>query len=143
MMFLVTWLFAAQLAAPPPDVAAAFANDAVTGRAVALVENGVIVFTGAYGLADRASRRAVDPQTIFRAGSIGKSVVGVSVMMLVEEGKLRLDDRLAALAPEIAFENPWEASDPIRLVHLLEHTTGWADLSPREFALDDAEMSLI
>lgn len=133
----------AMQAVPPPEVGAAFSEDAVTGRAVALVDGGQIIFARGYGLADRAGRRPVDADTVFRAGSVGKSLVGVAVMMLVEENKLRLADKLADLAPEIPFDNPWEATAPIRLEHLLEHTTGWADLSPREFALDDPDMSLL
>lgn len=41
------------------------------------------------------------------------------------------------MAPEIEFTNPWEDTDPIRIVHLLEHTTGWDDLHPVEFANND------
>jgi CubicO group peptidase (beta-lactamase class C family) len=37
-------------------------------------------------------------------------------------------------APDIAFQNPWESTDPIRIVHLLEHTTGWDDLHLAEYA---------
>lgn len=132
------------VAATPDTLAAqldaAFAADA--GAAVALVRDGELVSASGHGLADRASRTPVTADTVFRAGSIGKSVVGVAVMLLVEEGRLSLDDTLASLAPGIAFDNPWESTDPVRLVHLLEHTAGWADLSPREFALDDAGLSL-
>jgi CubicO group peptidase (beta-lactamase class C family) len=42
-----------------------------------------------------------------------------------------LEARLADLAPEVACVNPWENSDPVRLVNLLEHTTGWPDIGPR------------
>src|SRR5690606_27121855 len=45
-----------------------------------------------------------------------------------------LDDKLRDLAPDIQFENPWEDTHPIRLVHLLEHTTGWDDMSLAEYA---------
>src|SRR5690606_40079851 len=41
---------------------------------------------------------------------------------------------LSDLAPEIVFDNPWEDTHPLRLVHVLEHTTGWSDLSLAEFA---------
>ena len=40
-------------------------------------------------------------------------------------GKLSLEDPVHKLAPEVWFENRWEATDPVRVVHLLEHTTGW------------------
>ena len=40
------------------------------------------------------------------------------------------------LAPEVWFENRWEASDPVRVVNLLEHTTGWDDMHLHEYAVD-------
>src|SRR5262249_26315120 len=56
---------------------------------------------------------------------------------LQEEGKLKLTDTVKQWVPGVAFFNPWEATDPVRLVHLMEHTTGFDDLLPREYALDD------
>jgi hypothetical protein len=40
------------------------------------------------------------------------------------------------LAPEVAFENPWEATDPVRVADLLEHNAGWDDVRLRELAKD-------
>lgn len=108
-----------------------FAQRGIPGAALALVEDGKIVLLKGYGVADKASGERVTPDTIFRAASISKSFTSIGIMQLVESGKLKLDARLADLAPEIAFNNPWEQSDPVRLVHLLEHTTGWPDISTR------------
>ena len=44
---------------------------------------------------------------------------------LQEEGKLNLQDTLKTRAPDLAGENPWEQTDPVRLVRLLEHTSGY------------------
>ena len=112
-----------------------FVDAQVPGASVAVVENGKVVMTKAYGLADVAARTPATPDTVFRAGSISKSMVGVAVMMLVEEGKLDLNAKLSDLAPEIHFANPWEATDPVRLVHLLEHTTGFNDIGFRHYPL--------
>jgi CubicO group peptidase (beta-lactamase class C family) len=46
------------------------------------------------------------------------------------------------LVPEVWFENRWEASDPVRVVDLLEHTTGWDDMHFREYAKDAPAMGL-
>ena len=67
-------------------------------------------------------------------GSTSKIFVALAVLKLVEQGKLSLDDTLADLAPDVAFENPWEETHPIRVVHLLEHTTGWDDIHLPEYA---------
>jgi CubicO group peptidase (beta-lactamase class C family) len=45
-----------------------------------------------------------------------------------------LEDKLSELAPDVAFENQWEDTDPVRLVHLLEHTTGWDDIHLPDYA---------
>lgn len=108
-----------------------FSQRGIPGAALALVEDGKVVLLKGYGVADKASGAQVTPDTIFRAASISKSFTSIGIMQQVESGKLKLDARLADLAPEISFNNPWEQSDPVRLVHLLEHTTGWPDISTR------------
>jgi CubicO group peptidase (beta-lactamase class C family) len=88
------------------------------------------------GLADVASGRPATADTLFRIGSITKNFVALAVLMLAEEGRLNLDDEVKRLVPDVAFHNPWEATDPVRVAHLLEHTTGFDDIALREYALD-------
>jgi CubicO group peptidase (beta-lactamase class C family) len=70
---------------------------------------------------------------MFRIGSVSKMFAALSVLKLVEEGKLHLNDKLHDLAPEIKYDNKWEKTNPILLVHLLEHTTGWDEVHLAEF----------
>src|SRR6185503_20059012 len=116
-------------------IAKAISDSHVPGGSVAIVEGGKVVFSKAYGVSDTKTKTPVTPATLFRAGSISKSIVGIAVMMIVEEGKLDLNAKLADLAPDIRFDNPWEATDPVRIVHLLEHTTGFNDISFHHYAL--------
>ncbi|HEX6880683.1 MAG TPA: serine hydrolase, partial [Terriglobales bacterium] len=51
--------------------------------------------------------------------------------------RLDLNAPVHSIAPEVQFQNPWEATDPVRVVHLLEHTTGWDDLRFKEYASSD------
>jgi len=88
------------------------------------------------GKADVASNRATTADTLFRIGSTSKAFVALSILMLVDQGKLSLDDPVHKLAPEVWFENRWEATHPVWVVHLLEHTTGWDDMHLREYAKD-------
>jgi CubicO group peptidase (beta-lactamase class C family) len=106
----------------------------VPGMAWAVVEPDGSVETAGIGLADVAARRRATADTLFRIGSISKMFVALAVLQLVEEGKLALDDRVAERAPDVAFANPWEATDPVRVANLLEHTTGFDDLSFAEYA---------
>lgn len=119
--------------APPVETLSQLADaiDGVAARrntpgiAVALLKPGGEVWRHTAGLADIDAQRPVTADTRFRIGSISKMFVSLAVLRLQEEGRLSLDDRVAALAPEIAFENPWEEEYPLRLVHLLNHSSGW------------------
>ncbi|MES2823059.1 MAG: serine hydrolase [Pseudomonadota bacterium] len=106
-------------------------DTAAIGIAIAN-QDGPIWIAG-LGEANREKHIKADENSLFRIGSTSKIFVGLSVLKLVEEGKLHLNDKLQDLAPEIAFENPWEATNPILAAHLLEHTTGW-DTRPAEYA---------
>lgn len=112
------------------------------GLAVTLVSREGELWTAGLGLADVAIKRAATAETPFRIGSITKSLVSLAALMLIEEGKLALNDRLASRAPEVWFDNPWEETDPVRLVHLLEHTAGFDDIRLREYALLDPDIPL-
>ncbi|QJX49051.1 beta-lactamase family protein [Hymenobacter taeanensis] len=85
-------------------------------------------FVGGLGLAEIEHKKPVTANTLFRIGSVTKTFVAVGLMQLVEQGKLNLNDEVRKLAPEIPLDNPWEATDPVRVVHLLEHTAGFDDM---------------
>ncbi|HXN17703.1 MAG TPA: serine hydrolase [Candidatus Binatus sp.] len=104
------------------------------GVAVAIVHRDGPEWIAGLGKADVAAGRANSPETLFRIGSTSKAFASLSILKLANEGKLSLQDSVHKLAPEVWFENPWEASDPVRVVDLLEHTTGWDDSHLREYA---------
>lgn len=105
----------------------------IAGFSVALADRGSVYFTRGYGLADRERAIPMTAGTRLRAGSVSKSFTGLAAMRFVEAGRLDLDLPLSQAAPDIAFTNRWETSDPVRLVHLLEHTTGWDDIQFSEY----------
>jgi CubicO group peptidase (beta-lactamase class C family) len=152
------WIVAALLAAwpflacaapdddrPPPGTLAELREAVETVRVehdvpavgIALVGPDGPLWVDALGKADLGDDVDADADTMFRIGSVSKMFVALAVLQLVEQGRLSLDDRVADLAPEIEFDNRWEASDPVRVVHLLEHTTGWDDLHLPEYAHND------
>jgi CubicO group peptidase (beta-lactamase class C family) len=112
------------------------------GMSVAIVHSDGPEWVAGLGKSDVASNRASTDETLFRIGSASKAFVSLSILKLVNEGKLSLQEPVRKLAPEIWFENRWEATDPVRVVDLLEHTTGWDDMSARDAAKDAAGMSL-
>jgi hypothetical protein len=83
------------------------------------------------------TRKAATADTLFRIGSTSKAFVSLSVLKLVEEGKMTLDDTVKKWAPEVEFTNRWESTDPVRIIHLLEHTSGFDDIALREYAHND------
>ena len=106
------------------------------GVSVAIVHKDGPEWVAGLGMADVAANRATTADTLFRIGSTSKAFASLSILMLADQGKLSLDDPVHKLAPDVWFENRWEATDPIRVVNLLEHTTGWDDMHLREYAKD-------
>ena len=101
---------------------------------IALVNREGPYWVAGIGKADLTSGRAADEDTLFRIGSVSKMFAALAVLKLAEEGRLSLDDRLRDRAPDVAFENEWEKTHPVRIAHLLEHTTGWDDIHIPEYA---------
>lgn len=101
----------------------------VPGGSLAVVKDGRLVYARGYGLADRETRTAVQPTTLFRIASISKPVTGVAVLKLVQEGRLALDDKAFAhldLKPHLeSGANPDPRLPNITVRHLLHHTGGF------------------
>jgi CubicO group peptidase (beta-lactamase class C family) len=113
------------------------------GLAVAIVRRDGPEWVAGMGLADVATGRLATADTLFRIGSVSKGFAALAILKLVDEGRMSLQDPVRRLAPEVWFENRWESSDPVRVVDLLEHTTGWDDMHGREYAKDGPGISLI
>jgi CubicO group peptidase (beta-lactamase class C family) len=91
----------------------------IPGLSLAIVKNGEIVKAAGYGMANLEHNVAARPETVYQSGSVGKQFTATLVMMLVEEGKMNLDDHISkyiADAPAI-----WK---DITIRHLLTHTSG-------------------
>jgi CubicO group peptidase (beta-lactamase class C family) len=112
------------------------------GVSVAIVHRDGPEWVAGLGKSDVAANHAATDETLFRIGSTSKAFASLSILKLVNEGKLSLMDPVHQLVPEIWFENRWEATDPVRVVDLLEHTTGWDDLHMREYAKNAKGMTL-
>ncbi|MCZ6673878.1 MAG: serine hydrolase, partial [Verrucomicrobia bacterium] len=102
-------------------------KEKVPGAGIAIVSKDKDIWVGGLGMADVEAGREADGDTLFRIGSISKMFVSLSMLKLQEEGRIDLQDTLLEHAPEIRFKNRWRETDPIKLVHLLEHTTGFDD----------------
>lgn len=140
---------------PPPEMAPAQTVDQLraqlqqildqthtVGLSVAIVGGNGPVWVDGLGSSNLAAHQPATADTLFRIGSISKVFVSLSVLKLVNEGKLSLSDPVHRLVPEIWFQNRWEATDPVLVADLLEHTTGWDDMDLREGNKDGIGMTL-
>jgi len=129
----------AQLAPAPPesvgmssarlDHAASVLSAEVTrgdvlAAAVLVARNGKIVLDRGFGkLSPETNARAAGPETVFLLASISKPVTVCALMLLVERGRVLLDEPVATYLPGISNKQ-------IRVRHLLSHTSGLPDMLP-------------
>ena len=99
----------------------------VPGAGIALVRTSGIEWAGGIGVADRAANTPVTADTHFRVGSISKTFIASAIVQLYLDGRMDLDMPIAYLAPELRIDNAWEPTDPVRVIHLLQHTAGFDD----------------
>lgn len=97
------------------------------GLSLAVIKDGQIVLAKGYGLANVEHQVPVKPETIFQSGSVGKQFTATAVMILVEEGKIALDERIG----KYLVDTP-ESWKSVTVRHLLTHTAGMTDY-PKDF----------
>src|SRR5687767_15991815 len=74
---------------------------AIPGGAVAVLRDGKLIYARGFGYADVENKTPVQPDALFRLASVSKPITGVAIMKLVEDGKLRLDDRVTPLIADL------------------------------------------
>ena len=114
-------------ARPPPAVDpstvdslfAAYSGPDSPGASVVVIQDGKAVLSRAYGLAELEKRAPAAPESNYRLASLTKQFTAMAVMLLVQDGKLRLDDRVVDVLPGF----PAYLGE-VRVRHLLQHTSG-------------------
>ncbi|MEQ8472066.1 MAG: serine hydrolase [Marinoscillum sp.] len=97
----------------------------VPGAGVALISKDRIVWMGTLGQADVMNNMPVTKNTLFTIGSISKTFLSAAAMVAQEKGMLDINDPIDKLVPSLEYSNLWHNTDPVRLIHLLEHTSGF------------------
>lgn len=93
----------------------------IPGMSLVVVQDGQVIYAKSYGYASLAGARPVKPEDRFQIGSITKSFTASAIMLLVEEGKMSLDDTLDKYLDGVPPH--WSG---ITIRHLLGHTSGLA-----------------
>jgi D-alanyl-D-alanine carboxypeptidase len=104
-------------------VQAEMRNRHIPGLAVAVVRDGRIVATQAYGFANLELNAPVTLDTVFPIASLDKQLTASGIMLLVQEGKVHLDDEISRY-----FADPPASWKGIRVAHLLSHASGLPDV---------------
>lgn len=111
------------------DIGRAISEEGLVGATWSLVKpEGTTV--GAAGLKDVSRNALMSPHDRVQTGSIAKTFIATGVLRLVTEGRVALDAPVKRYLPAAPLENPWEATSPLLVRHLLDHSGG----------LDDARM---
>ena len=108
-------------------VTAEMARQHIPGVALLVSRNGEPVRAQGFGFSNVELQVPVKPETLFQSGSVGKQFTATAVMMLVEEGKISLDDSITKYFPDAP--PTWK---PVTVRHLLSHTAGFTDY-PKNF----------
>ena len=127
VLLLVSWLLSGCQSAPQanPQVDKIFANydsSYAPGCAVGVIQNGQWAYQHAYGMADLEAKTPITTQSTFYIGSGGKQFTAMSILLLVEQGKLSLDDDIHKYLPELP-----DYGACVTVGNLIHHTSGIKD----------------
>jgi CubicO group peptidase (beta-lactamase class C family) len=101
----------------------------VPSASVALVKDGQIAYLHAYGNARLDPAVAARPEMRYSIGSISKQFTAASILLLQEQGKLSLDDKVAKFLPDLT------RAHEITIRQLLSHTSGYQDFWPQDYVM--------
>src|SRR5690348_9803698 len=94
---------------------------------LAVVKNGQIAYTQAYGLAQLDPKREATPDMRYAIGSVSKQFTATAVLLLAEDGKLSLDDKVSRFVPDLT------RSYEVTIRQLLSMTAGYQDYWPQDY----------
>ena len=92
--------------------------------AITVVHGDRPIWTKAFGYADLSARRAATPQTLYRIGSVTKTFTALAILQLLEDGKLRLDDRVRDHVTTTAIHARSIGLLDVTIRELLTHSSG-------------------
>jgi CubicO group peptidase (beta-lactamase class C family) len=122
---------AVQSAATRPEIdeiaAQALSATGVPSASVAVIEGGKLSYVKAYGKARLEPEQAARPDMRYSIGSISKQFTAAAILLLQEEGKVSLDDKVEKFVPGLTRGNE------ITVRQLLSHTSGYQDYWPQDY----------
>ena len=107
----------------------ALAQSGVPSASIAVVRDGKIVYLKAYGSARLEPKTPATPAMRYSIGSISKQFTAAAMLLLQEQGKLSLDDKVAKFIPDLTRANE------VTIRQLLSHTSGYQDYWPQDYVM--------
>ena len=101
----------------------------VPSASIAVVKDGQIVYTKAYGDARLEPKTAATSEMRYSIGSISKQFTAAALLLLQEQGKLSLDDKVSKFIPDLTRANE------VTIRQLLSHTSGYQDYWPQDYVM--------
>src|SRR5215472_6021774 len=101
----------------------------VPSASVAVVQGGKLVYTHAYGRAHIDPNRPATPDMRYSIGSISKQFTAAAILILQEQGKLKLDDPVGKYVPGLT------RGDEVTIRQILSHTSGYQDYWPEDYLM--------
>ena len=111
-------------------VRATVRRDRLPGASVAVVDDGGLSYAEGFGARDLAGNRPATPDTLYGVGSVTKSMTALAVMQLRDAGMLSVDDPASDYLETELGDGGYD--EPIRLRHLLTHSSGLPSLGTSE-----------
>jgi len=105
------------------------ARTGVPSASVAIVKDSQIVYVKAYGDARLEPRTPATPEMRYSIGSISKQFTAAAILLLQEQGKLSLDDKVAKFLPNLT------RAKEVTIRQLLSHTSGYQDYWPQDYVM--------
>jgi CubicO group peptidase (beta-lactamase class C family) len=96
---------------------------------LAVVKDGQIVYRKAYGMARLETKTPADPSMRYSIGSVSKQFTAAAILLLQEQGKLSLDDKVGKYLPSLTRANE------VTIRQLLSHTSGYQDYWPQDYVM--------
>jgi len=103
-------------------------NNETPGCAVAIIQNGEIVFIKSYGMADPKRKIPITSETKFPIGSNTKQFTCMAILLLEEQEKLKIDDPIRKYFPQLP-----DFADSVTIKNLMQHTSGIIEYNPLLF----------
>jgi D-alanyl-D-alanine carboxypeptidase len=101
----------------------------VPSASVAIVKDGQVAYVKAYGDARLDPKTPATPQMRYSIGSISKQFTAAAILLLQEQGKLSLDDKVSKFIPDLT------RADQVSIRQLLSHTSGYQDYWPQDYVM--------